>query len=176
MNCDRTSKYLKISREIISQIESGALQPGHKIYSENELINDLKPLKYALNITTLVLFLISGISIMSIVFFSTKERITEIGIRKTFGASRFDIFLQYISENFILSLIASLLAIAVSVIIVYITKNYLSETLYINFKTFLSLILFLKLLLAGILQGAMFSLFPCLYATKISVTDALRFE
>ena len=40
MNCDRTSKYLKISREIISQIESGALQPGHKIYSENELINE----------------------------------------------------------------------------------------------------------------------------------------
>ncbi|BBD46119.1 Transcriptional regulator, GntR family [Petrimonas sp. IBARAKI] len=42
MNRDRTSKYLKISREIISQIESGILQPGNKISSENELINEYK--------------------------------------------------------------------------------------------------------------------------------------
>ena len=42
MNRDRTSKYLKISQEIISQIESGVLQPGHKIPSENELINENK--------------------------------------------------------------------------------------------------------------------------------------
>lgn len=42
MNQDRTSKYLKISREIISQIESGAFQPGNKIPSENELINEYK--------------------------------------------------------------------------------------------------------------------------------------
>lgn len=42
MNRDRTSKYLKISREIISQIESGVLQPGNKIPSENELINEYK--------------------------------------------------------------------------------------------------------------------------------------
>lgn len=42
MNRDRTSKYLKISREIISQIKSGILQPGNKISSENELINEYK--------------------------------------------------------------------------------------------------------------------------------------
>ncbi|WP_286860663.1 GntR family transcriptional regulator [Petrimonas sulfuriphila] len=42
MNRDRTSKYLKISQEIISQIESGILQPGNKISSENELINEYK--------------------------------------------------------------------------------------------------------------------------------------
>jgi GntR family transcriptional regulator len=33
---------LKISQEIISQIESGILQPGNKISSENELINEYK--------------------------------------------------------------------------------------------------------------------------------------
>ncbi len=37
---ERTPKYIVISNEIISQIESGKLQPGDKMSSENELITN----------------------------------------------------------------------------------------------------------------------------------------
>ncbi len=37
---ERTPKYIAISNEIISQIESGKLQPGDKMSSENELITN----------------------------------------------------------------------------------------------------------------------------------------
>ena len=46
MNRNR-AKYLNISYEIISKIESGELQPGYQIPSENELIN-----KYEISNTT----------------------------------------------------------------------------------------------------------------------------
>lgn len=53
-----------------------------------ELENELSNTKTILNMISVLLCVISGISIMSITFFSVKERIPEIGIRKAFGAGK----------------------------------------------------------------------------------------
>ena len=60
--------------------------------------------------------LVGGIGIMNIMLASILERIKEIGIRRSMGATKLDIELQFLFEAIFISLIGGLIGIAVGVI------------------------------------------------------------
>jgi putative ABC transport system permease protein len=64
-------------------------------------------------LTSIALF-VGGLGIMTVMLMSVNERVTEIGIRKAVGATRSDIFLQFLAEAVILAMIAGLLALGSS--------------------------------------------------------------
>lgn len=178
---DNTSKYDDFVEKavILSQIKNKigeSLSVTTKEMLLSSLEHDLSSTKTVLNLISLLLCLISGISIMSITFFSVKERIPEIGIRKAFGASKTDIAFQFVFEMIIIGFIASLLAVFLSVISCKLLENYLTESLYMPFSTQISFDILVLPLLVGILESVVCSILPSLYAAKIKVTDSLRFE
>ena len=113
---------------------------------------------------------------MNTMFFSVKERIGEIGIKKSFGASKFSIVMQFMLEGIIMALISCVLAIISGVIVGGFIANIIQDIMYISFSVSYSMeIIYLPIIIAGI-YGVLFSFLPSYYGANIKVTDALRFE
>lgn len=177
-NSDLYDDFVKKS-STLSEIKNktgGSLSVTTKEMLLNNLEQDLSNTKTLINMISLLLCIISGISIMSITFFSVKERIPEIGIRKAFGASKLDIAFQFVFEMVIIALIASVLAVLFSVISCVLLENFLTESLYMAFSTEISFDLLILPLFIGVFEAVVCSIIPSLYAAKIKVTDSLRFE
>ena len=141
-----------------------------------ELEDDFSDTRTILNFVTLLLCIISGISIMSISFFAVKERITEIGIRKAFGADRIDILFQIVFEMVFVAIIVSLVALLSSMIICKVVAGYFQSSIMMLFQIKISNYRLFLPMAVGVLEAAVCSLLPALYASRIKVVDALRFE
>lgn len=59
--------------------------------------------------------LVGGIGIMNIMLASVLERIKEIGVRRSLGATRLDIILQFVFESVFISLLGGLLGVALGI-------------------------------------------------------------
>jgi putative ABC transport system permease protein len=64
--------------------------------------------------------LVGGIGIMNIMLASVMERIREIGVRRSIGATKFDIILQFLSEATFISISGGLIGILLGVIMAYV--------------------------------------------------------
>jgi len=116
--------------------------------------------------------LVGGIGIMNIMLVSVTERTREIGIRKSIGARRLDIIVQFLIEAGSLSLCGGLLGIALGSFLSLIIGR-------IMFKTFILVpSLFIVTGAAGfsILLGMFFGFYPANRASKLNPIDALRVE
>ena len=67
-------------------------------------------------LTSIALF-VGGVGIMSIMLMSINERAKEIGIRKTVGARRRDIFVQFLTESVILGALGGVVGLTLSWIV-----------------------------------------------------------
>ncbi|RYU94289.1 ABC transporter permease [Emticicia agri] len=99
------------------------------------------------------------------------ERASEIGIRKAFGASSKVLTYQFITENIILTLIGGVIALILSVGVIYFINtsgmiNYADLT--INWKVFVVAIL--VSLVFGLLSGV----YPAWRMSRLQVVTALR--
>ena len=139
-------------------------------------VQDLSITRSILGLIILLICVISGLSIMSVVFFSTKERIPEIGIRKAFGASPTDIAFQILCEMIIISAVASVFAIALSLFLSKIAETFINTRLFVPFVLDISPLQLLSPLLVGLLVTLVCASIPCIYAARIKVTEALKFE
>lgn len=138
--------------------------------------NELKPLKVFLTLIMLILLIISGINAMNTMFFSIKERINEIGIKKALGATKLEILNQFIIEGMIISFIASIVAIIFSCLTVLLIQTYLNESMFILFEVIFTPSNLLLPVFVAFLYGFVFSIIPSYYGARIKVTDSLRFE
>lgn len=168
------------ANQIVRAIDEGSLSDNYSDLKNNnskekmlELIDrDIEYYDNMFLLAFLVTFILSGLIIMITMFFSVKERIYEIGIRKSAGANNFEIMKQFIVETILFTIISSVFAIififAVTGVVNFINNN--GFTLFISNK---SIVIYLLIVL---LQSLIFSLAPAVYATKIKIIDALNFE
>lgn len=140
------------------------------------LENDLSSTRQILSAIIIVLCVISGLSIMSVTFFSVKERIPEIGIRKAFGASKVDIIFQIEFEMIIIAFLISVIAVSTSYYLCKFAENFIASSLNGFFRISIPLQQLLLPIFVGVLEAMLSSIVPSLYAASIKVTDALRFE
>jgi ABC-type antimicrobial peptide transport system permease subunit len=75
------------------------------------------------------------------------QRSKEVGIRKAVGSYRWQLITQFISETFVITLVAMLLAVALAAIVIPFLKNAISLSFELSISNIPSLLLFLFLLL-----------------------------
>jgi putative ABC transport system permease protein len=124
-----------------------------------------------LGLIAAVSLLVGGIGIMNIMLVSVTERTREIGIRKAVGAKRRDIFMQFLMEAMILSLIGGLVGIAIGVSgTVGVSRMVEDMTLQLTAST--------VLLATGFstVVGLFFGIYPAVRASRLNPIDALRYE
>jgi len=116
--------------------------------------------------------LVGGIGIMNIMLASISERVREIGIRKSVGATTADIFIQILVESLVIAMLGGLTGLVTSLGLVRLIGSF-SPTDNAPIITASSMAMaFAFSVGVGILAG----LFPAVKASRLHPIQALRYE
>lgn len=115
-----------------------------------------------------VFLVVGGIVIMNIMLASVTERTREIGLRRSLGARKTHILLQFMTESAVLAATGGLIGILVAYGIVLLVKTLFSFPM----ETPLSAV-FLSLGVSTAV-GLFFGIFPAMRAAKLDPIEALR--
>jgi putative ABC transport system permease protein len=114
--------------------------------------------------------LVAGIGIANIMLVSLTERVKEIGIRKALGARRIDIFLQFLIEAVLISVIGGIVGIILGISFGNVVAIILEQepTIPLNW-------VFYSLQICASM-GIIFGLYPAIKASKLNPIDSMRYE
>jgi putative ABC transport system permease protein len=119
-------------------------------------------------ITGIALF-VGGVGVMNIMFVSVKERTREIGIRKSIGAKRRSILLQFLFESALICLFGGLIGVGFSWGITQLADE---PTMPVSLPPGI----FLSSLLIATLVGVCSGLLPAIQGARLNPIEALRYE
>jgi putative ABC transport system permease protein len=119
-----------------------------------------------------VALLVAGIGIMNIMLVSVTERTREIGIRKSIGASRRDIVIQFLIEAILLSLGGGLIGMVFGILATVGAASLLSRTLGTLLIPYLLIVSIA--LLFSFTVGTVFGSYPAFRASRLDPIEALR--
>ncbi len=115
-----------------------------------------------------VFLVVGGIVIMNIMLASVTERTREIGIRRSLGARKKHILLQFLTESGVLAATGGLIGILWAYLIVFVVKAAFSFPM----ETPLSAVILSLCVSTAV--GLFFGIFPAMRAAKLDPIEALR--
>lgn len=111
--------------------------------------------------------IVGGIGVMNVMLVSVTERTKEIGIRKSLGARKRDILIQFLIESLVLSLLGGFIGILLG-----LTIGNVAEKIGYSFSASTSII-FISFFSSAFI-GLIFGIFPAYRAACLKPIDALR--
>jgi len=117
-----------------------------------------------------VFLVVGGIVIMNIMLASVTERTREIGLRRSLGARRKHIVLQFMTESAVLASVGGLIGLGLAYAIVELGRSVTS----IPMRTSMSAVIVTLTLSTGV--GLFFGIYPAMRAAKLDPIEALRAE
>lgn len=114
--------------------------------------------------------IVGGIGIMNIMLVSVTERTKEIGIRKSLGARRKDILLQFLVEAMIVSATGGIIGTVLGLTLSSVIAIFFQVPPVLDFKMVVVAVIFSAVI------GMFFGIMPANRAAKLDPIDALRYE
>jgi putative ABC transport system permease protein len=118
----------------------------------------------------LIFLVIGGIVIMNIMLASVTERTREIGVRKSLGATRRDILLQFLVESGVMATIGGVIGVVVAALISFAVGHLTPFPMSLPIVW----VIIAVVVAAGV--GIIFGVYPAYKASKLNPIEALRFE
>lgn len=118
-------------------------------------------------LTSIALF-VGGIGIMTIMLMAANERSAEIGIRKAFGATRADIFAQFLCEAIVLCALGGLVGLCVSLLADY------GLYLWTPVKPMMTFPIVALAMSVCLVVGGVFGVLPAITASRKDPVQCLR--
>jgi putative ABC transport system permease protein len=115
-----------------------------------------------------ITLLVGGIGIMNIMLATVSQRVREIGIRRSIGASEEDILFQFLIESVTIAFIGGVLGIAFGVLLAHAIGSYAHWAVIINAKAVIVSVT------VSMLVGVIFGFYPAEKASRLDPIEALR--
>jgi len=135
----------------------------------------LKPFRYVVGGVSLLILLLGVLSLLNIALVTIKQRVREIGIRRSFGATTGRVFFSVMMESIVATFVAGFVGVVAAVGIVNspLARKYLMDGVedVPGFPVSSAVVGLLVSLLVGALAG----LLPALVAVRVRIIDAIRF-
>jgi ABC-type antimicrobial peptide transport system permease subunit len=168
--------------DLIEQIEN-TLTRTHRgindfeIRTQEERLQEMKKLEnsftFSLGGIAGISLLVGGIGIMNVMLASVSERIREIGVRKAIGARSHDIFVQFLAEAVVISLLGGLVGLFASVGLLSLARDLIPEGESISLVPVAAMFYgFMFSSAIGLLSG----IYPAMRAARLDPIEALRYE
>lgn len=143
------------------------------VSSQNNMIDAMSDINSTLSLLlggiAGISLIVGGIGVMNVMLVSVTERTKEIGIRKSLGAKKRDILIQFLIESLILCVLGGLIGIFMGLSI----GNILS-IFGLTFKESSGVIVIS--FASSVVIGLVFGIFPAYKAAKLNPIDALHTE
>jgi putative ABC transport system permease protein len=117
-----------------------------------------------------IALLVGGVGVMNIMLVSVTERTKEIGLRKSVGALRRDISLQFLTEAMMLTALGGAAGVVLGILTSLLVKSISS------LRTETPLWSILLGLGVSVSIGLFFGIYPAMKAARLNPIDALRYE
>ncbi len=127
---------------------------------------------YILSAIVLFILVIACINFMNLSTARFSDRAKEVGVRKSLGASRSRLVLQFLNESMVFTIISMILASIILYLILPAFNNISGKEL--NFDTLLSWEYVFALIFIVILVGVLAGSYPSIYLTAFKPTEVLR--
>jgi putative ABC transport system permease protein len=114
--------------------------------------------------------MVGGVGVVAIMMISVTERTREIGVRKALGATRGEIMFQFLVEAATLTLVGCLVGMALGALVAWGVRTFSP------IPATVPLLSVIAALVASVLTGVLFGLYPANKASKLDPVEALRYE
>lgn len=160
-----------ITAALDKQLSGKATVKVENLNSQKEKLDGI------LDIVTMILsviggisLMVAGLSIMTVMLVTVHERTREIGIKKSIGANRKTILLEFLTEAFLLSLVGSLVGLTAGLLLGGAGCAVLGLQMSVNLQSIGVSVLF------SVAIGILFGVYPAVKASKLKPVEALRCE
>ncbi|WP_130175935.1 ABC transporter permease [Cryobacterium sp. SO1] len=123
-----------------------------------------------------LVLLLGALGLVNIALVTLKQRIREIGVRRSFGATAGRVFFSVMMESIVATLVAGVVGVIGAVLIVTnpLLQGFISQGTVADFPPFPVDAAILGLVCATVV-GALAGLLPALVAVRVKVIDAIRY-
>ena len=157
------------------------LLPGVDVQANRQdpenLESTIAKLRLAVRGAGIVVLVLGGLGVLNIGLVTVRQRIREIGVRRSFGATSGRVFSAVVLESVVATALAGLAAVALSVAIVrnLPLERWLGGGIPLADAPGFPLSAAVEGLVAATAVGALAGLVPALIAVRVKVIDAIRF-
>lgn len=173
---DQADAVVAAVRTDLARLLPGAEVQANRQDPEN-LEDTIAKLRLAVRAAGLVVLFLGGLGVLNIGLVTVRQRIREIGVRRSFGATSARVFSAVVLESVVATALAGLAAVAVSVAIVrnLPLERWLAGGVPLADAPGFPVSAAVEGLLAATAVGALAGLVPALIAVRVKVIDAIRF-
>ena len=124
------------------------------------------------SIIAIIVLIIACVNFMNLSTARSAERAREVGIRKSVGAQRFQLSLQFIGETVLLSLVALVLALLVVQLALPFINSFSQRNLQLPFLS--EPLLLFYIVLTTVFVGVLSGIYPALYLSSFQPVKVLK--
>ena len=148
-----------------------------ELRTQEERLQEMRKLEnsftYSLGGIAAISLLVGGIGIMNVMLASVSERIREIGVRKAIGARSHDVFIQFLAEAVVISVLGGLVGLVASVGLLSVAQGLIPGGDAI--QTVPVMAMFAGFGFSSVI-GLVSGIYPAIRAARLDPIDALRYE
>jgi putative ABC transport system permease protein len=157
---------------------SRGLRPGQPdnfaVVTQDRVLNTFNQITAAFFIVMIALssvgLMVGGVGVVAIMMISVTERTREIGVRRALGATRREIMFQFLVEAATLTLVGCIAGMALGAVIAWGIRSFTPIPATIPLLSVVAAVV------ASILTGVLFGLYPATRAARLDPVEALRYE
>lgn len=168
---DSDSAFNALSHAVLCQRDEKTEIRVENLLKQKSQMNKIADItSKALSIVAGISLVVSGLSVMTVMLVSVKERTREIGIKKSIGAKNSDILTEFLTESVLITLIGGVIGLLSGLVFSALAGFITGLPSFMGMEGIIFVLIFVMVI------GAVFGAYPAYKASRLSPVEALRSE